>query len=84
MIAVLLQVAADGALNWGPVAGGGGMAAAMFYFYRQDRKASEDRFATIIQDLRAGNDRLVMTIEANTRAMTALEKAIEHDVKVTR
>jgi hypothetical protein len=68
---LLLQTAAD-VPNWAPLGVGGVLAGVMFYFYRQDRLESEKRMGEIIKDFRG-------IIEANTAAMTGLQKAIEHE-----
>lgn len=71
LTALLQAVAAPvDAPAWGALGIGGVLATVMFYFYRLDRKSSEDRLNGIIQDFRS-------IIEANTKAMTSLEKAIE-------
>lgn len=70
MIIALLLQATDAAPSWSALGVGGVLAGTMFYFYRLDRAASETRLNQIIADFRA-------IIEANTKAMTALEKAIE-------
>jgi hypothetical protein len=55
--------------NWSALGIGGVLAGVMFYFYRIDRQASEQRLGAIISDFRS-------IIEANTKAMTALERAV--------
>lgn len=57
---------------WDGALGGGGMGLAglMFYFYRQDRKASEDSLTKIASEFRE-------IVEGNTRAITALKTVIE-------
>lgn len=57
---------------WDGALGGGGMGLAglMFYFYRQDRKASEDSLTKIASEFRG-------IVEGNTRAITALKTVIE-------
>lgn len=47
-----------------------GLAGLMFYFYRQDRKASEDSLTKIASEFRG-------IVEGNTRAITALKTVIE-------
>jgi hypothetical protein len=69
ILSLLLQVA-DAPAGWGALGVGGALAGVMFYFYRQDRQVSETRMATILADFRS-------IIEANTKAMTSLERAIE-------
>lgn len=69
LFSLLLQTA-DVPNGWGALGVGGALAGVMFYFYREDRRVSETRMATILSDFRS-------IIEANTKAMTALEQAIE-------
>lgn len=56
---------------WSQLLGGGGMGMAglMFYFYRQDRKSAEDSMIKMGSEFR-------QIVEANTRAITALEAVI--------
>ena len=70
LFALILQGATSPELA--PFAGlgiGGGLAAFMFYFYRQDRKHSEDRFAELGAEFRG-------IVEANTAALTSLKDAL--------
>lgn len=73
----------DGWLPWNGALGGGGMglAGVMFYFYRQDRKASEEAYR---QDRKASEDAMTKIagefraiVEGNTRAITALKTVME-------
>jgi hypothetical protein len=48
---------------------GGVLAGIMFYFYRQDRRHSEDRFEELGKDFRA-------IVEANTAAMVSLRDSL--------
>lgn len=52
---------------------GGGIAALMFYFYRQDRKDSQDSLQKLGLDFKE-------TVEANTQAMTKLSVLIEQKI----
>lgn len=73
----------DAWLPWNGALGGGGMglAGVMFYFYRQDRKASEEAYR---QDRKASEDAMTKIagefraiVEGNTRAITALKTVME-------
>ena len=57
------------ALEWTKLGALGGLAAAMFYFYRQDRKDSEKRFEELSKDFRN-------IVENNTTAITKLNERI--------
>lgn len=59
-------------LPWNGAVGGGGvgLAGVIFYFYRQDRKASEDAMTKMASEFR-------QIVEANTRAITSLTTMIE-------
>lgn len=70
MMFAFIQAATDAIPNWGATGIGGALAVGMFYFYRQDRKDAEEKMRGVIADFRS-------LIEANTRAMTSLERAIE-------
>lgn len=61
---------------WNQLLGGGGitMAGLMFYFYRQDRKSAEDSMIKMGSEFR-------QIVEANTRAITALEAVISRAVE---
>lgn len=70
LFALILQGATGPELA--PFAGlgiGGGLAAFMFYFYRQDRKHSEDRYEALAKDFRE-------IVEHNTEAMTSLRDSL--------
>ena len=56
---------------WSGLLSGGGitMAGLIFYFYRQDRKSAEDSMIKMGSEFR-------QIVEANTRAITALEAVI--------
>lgn len=58
--------------DWSGALGGGGvgLAGVMFYFYRQDRKSSEEALTKIASEFRG-------IVEGNTRAITALKTVIE-------
>ena len=58
--------------DWSGALGGGGvgLAGVMFYFYRQDRKASEESLTKIASEFRG-------IVEGNTRAITALKTVME-------
>lgn len=72
MITLLLQGIADLPwTTWGPV---GTLAALMFYFYRQDRKASEEKYNELARNFRG-------IVEENTKAITMLTAAIESQDK---
>jgi hypothetical protein len=71
-ILAFLQTAApatESIPGWASLGVGGVLAMAMFYFYRLDRKASEERLNGVIKDFRS-------IIEANTAAMTSLREAV--------
>ena len=70
MQALIALLQNSGIPEFGVGVGAGGLAALMFYFYRQDRAANEKRLGEIITDFRG-------IIEANTKAMTALTDRLE-------
>lgn len=55
-----------------PIIGGlgsSGLALVIFYFYREDRRAAEDRYAKLVEDLES-------MIINNTKAITKLDRAL--------
>lgn len=56
---------------------GGALALIMFWFYRLDRKASEERFTEISKDFRA-------IVQENTAAMVRLGEVIDRVISERR
>ena len=66
--------------DWGTLGIGGAMASLVFFFYRQDRKASEDRYAA---DRKTSEERYAalaidfrQIVQENTQAVTGLKDMI--------
>jgi hypothetical protein len=74
--ALILQAATDSFPSLPIVGIGGGVGALIFFYYRQDRKESERRYAELSRDFRK-------IVEDNTRALTSLQEAITSDNAAT-
>ena len=81
LLTLMLQAPVDpGILHWDGFASlgvGGVLAGMMFFFYRQDRKASEERHERLTLDHRS-------MIQENTQAMTRLCETIERSGRYDR
>jgi hypothetical protein len=59
----------------GPI---GILAYAMFSAYRADSKSNADRMLDMMKERRDEREQLIVVVQANTAAMTALTATIEH------
>ena len=66
------------AVQWASPFVTGGLAAWIFYFYRQDRKDSRERFAQLVQQYNAITMEFRGIVERNTIAITKLIIVVEH------
>lgn len=64
MLSLLLQAASE-VPGWASLGVGGVLAGGMFYFYRQDRKGSEEKLSELSKDFRG-------IVQENTKAITKL------------
>jgi hypothetical protein len=76
---IFLQTASDptSAVPWASLGVGGVLAAMIFFFYRSDRKASEDRHTKCEERLEAAFGQMQNIVISNTTAMTRLADVIE-------
>jgi hypothetical protein len=69
LFCLLLQTDPSDLKDWGSLGVGGLLAGVMFYFYRQDRKDSEARYAKIAEDFK-------QTIIESTRVTASVAEAL--------
>jgi len=77
MLMFMLIEGAGEAIHWTSPIVSGGLAAWIFYFYRQDRKDARERLKHLMERYHTLAENLLETVKCNTAAITELTVVVK-------